>query len=113
MDHAHRWRATNKVFALVCECGLVYHDWLLAEVDRLKKPASSDDVAVLRIQLDEALVESAALRTQIDEAQAESTRLRALLDTADREGVDLRTQLDEAKQQLEKQAQEVANKIAL
>lgn len=92
MDHAHQWRATSKVFALVCECGLVYHEWLVAEVDRLKAPssASGDDVAVLRIQIDEAL--------------AESDKLRA-------GNASLRAQLDEAKQQLEKQAQEITNHV--
>jgi hypothetical protein len=78
MSHAHHWRATNKIFALVCECGTVYHEWLLAEIDRLKAagasaaPAvSAEEVAALRAQLAEAQRDREALRAQLDEAQKE------------------------------------------
>lgn len=78
MDHAHHWRATSKVFALVCECGTAYHEWLLAEIERLKTataplpPAvSAEEVATLRAQLEEARSQSAALRAELDEARQE------------------------------------------
>lgn len=78
MSHAHHWRTTSKIFALVCECGIVYHDWLLAEIDRLKAagvpvtPAvSAEEVAALRTQLADAQRERDALRAQLDEAQKE------------------------------------------
>ena len=124
MHHAHQWRATSKVFALVCECGLVYHEWLVAEVDRLKAPSSTsgDDVAVLRIQLDEALAEADKLRAQlgeVDQRAAENHRIhekviaesRERFEAVHAENSSLRAQLDEAKQQLEKQAQEVTNHV--
>lgn len=77
--HTHHWRATSKVFALVCECGTVYHDWLLAEVDRLKvtaptpppPPGPSEEVITLRAQLEEARSETAKLRADLDEAKRE------------------------------------------
>lgn len=78
MSHAHHWRTTSKVFALVCECGIVYHDWLLAEIDRLKATGvpvtptvSAEEIAALRSQLEEARRERDALRAQLDEAQKE------------------------------------------
>jgi hypothetical protein len=78
MSHAHHWRATNKIFALVCECGIVYHEWLLAEIDRLKAagavavPAvSAEEIAALRTQLADAQRDRDALRAQLDEAQKE------------------------------------------
>ena len=76
MEHAHHWRATSKVFALVCECGVVYHDWLVAEIDRLKKSGaapviSAEEVAALRAQLEAARTETATLRAELDEAKRE------------------------------------------
>lgn len=83
MEHAHYWRATSKVFAMVCECGVVYHDWLVAEIGLLKKgavaaapppaaaPASIEEVAALRAQLEEARREAASLRGELDEARRE------------------------------------------
>jgi predicted nucleic acid-binding Zn-ribbon protein len=86
MSHAHHWRATSKVFALVCECGVVYHDWLLAEVDRMKKEAiasqsvpSAEEITALRAQLEEARRERDALRGELDEARKElETRAAAI-----------------------------------
>jgi hypothetical protein len=54
MEHKHQWRATSKVFALVCECGVVYHDWLKVEIEKLKAASSSQEVAELRTGLEEA-----------------------------------------------------------
>ena len=79
MEHAHHWRATSKVFARVCDCGVAYHEWLLTEnewllteVDRLKAapPAlSSTEESALREQLEEARREATALRAELDEAR--------------------------------------------
>ena len=83
MDHAHHWRATSKVFARVCDCGLAYHDWLLmenewllTEVDRLKAaapttPGPNEDVVALRVQLEEARSESVKLRAELAAAKRE------------------------------------------
>ena len=83
MDHAHHWRATSKVFARVCDCGLAYHDWLLmenewllTEVDRLKAappttPGPNEEVIALRTQLEEARSESVKLRAELDAAKRE------------------------------------------
>ena len=75
MSHAHHWRATSKIFALMCECGTVYHDWLLAEIDRLKTastaPGPSEEVTTLRAQLEEARRETTAVRAELDEAKRE------------------------------------------
>jgi hypothetical protein len=75
MSHAHHWRATSKVFALVCECGTTYHEWLLAEIDRLKATAAptqpAEEVLALRAQLEELRRESAGLREQLEEARRE------------------------------------------
>ena len=84
MDHAHHWRATSKVFARVCDCGLAYHDWLLmenewllTEVDRLKAaaapttPGPSEEVVTLRVQLEEARSASVTLRAELDAAKRE------------------------------------------
>ena len=83
MDHAHHWRATSKVFARVCDCGLAYHDWLLmenewllTEVDRLKAaapttPGPNEEVVTLRAQLEEARGASVKLRAELDEAKRE------------------------------------------
>lgn len=85
MDHAHHWRATSKVFARVCDCGVTYHDWLLmenewllTEVDRLKAvptaptaPSSTEEITTLRAQLEEVRQEAATLRTDLDVARRE------------------------------------------
>ena len=41
MAHDHKFRATSKVFALRCECGVVYHDWLKEQLQALKMPQAS------------------------------------------------------------------------
>jgi hypothetical protein len=73
--HTHHWRTTSKVFALVCECGTIYHDWLLAEVDRLKAVSTasgpSEEVITLRAQLEEARSEAVKLRGELDETKRE------------------------------------------
>lgn len=77
MDHKHHWRATSKVFALVCECGTAYHEWLLAEVERLKSASSPPEpavIAALNEQLAEVRRERDALRAELDEARAELER---------------------------------------
>lgn len=63
-DHDHKWRATTKIFALVCECGEVYHDWLKAQLTKLAAATTSDEVVDLRAQLKEA---KAALEKQAEE----------------------------------------------
>jgi hypothetical protein len=89
MEHTdHHWRATSKVFALLCECGVVYHDWLQVEIEKLRAAAAagaapaptgpSEETITLRAQLEEARREAATLRTQLAEA-------RAVIDEATRE----------------------------
>jgi hypothetical protein len=86
MDHAHHWRATSKVFALTCECGIVYHDWLLAEVERLKTAAapaspsiSAEEVAALRTQLNDVCRERDMLLAELVEARAELEKQAAAI----------------------------------
>jgi hypothetical protein len=78
MEHEHHWRATSKVFALVCECGIAYHEWLLTEIDQLKVASVSpppqgpnEEVVALRAQLEEARREAGSLRAELDEARRE------------------------------------------
>ena len=94
MTHAHHWRATSKVFARVCDCGVTYHDWLLmenewllSEVDSLKAAVqtssttsnSTEEVTALRAQLEEARREVAALRADLDLAHRElATRAKSV-----------------------------------
>ena len=87
MEHTHHWRATSKVFARVCDCGVAYHDWLLTEnewllteVDRLTAAPlalSSVEESTLRAQLEEARREAAILRAELDEARRELVEARA------------------------------------
>jgi len=73
-QHAHHWRATSKVFALVCECGIIYHDWLVVEIDRLKQPTApvqGDTVFALQTQLEETRKERDVLRAELEEARRE------------------------------------------
>jgi DNA-binding FadR family transcriptional regulator len=51
MAHDHKFRATSKVFALQCECGVVYHDWLKEQLQALKMPASPLVEQQLRAEL--------------------------------------------------------------
>ena len=80
MEHAHHWRATSKVFARVCDCGVAYHDWLLTEnewllteIERLKAvPAalsSTEEITTLRVQLEEARREAATFCADLDVAR--------------------------------------------
>jgi hypothetical protein len=80
MTHTqHHWRATNKVFALVCECGLVYHEWLQIEIEKLRSAAAaplaptgpSEETIALRVQLEETQREVTTLRTQLDGVKSE------------------------------------------
>jgi hypothetical protein len=67
-DHVHKWRATTKIFALACECGAVYHDWLKDQLAKLSAAASSsEETAKLRAELEEAKV---ALEKQAGEITA-------------------------------------------
>lgn len=96
MDHAHHWRATTKVFALVCECGLVYHECLLAEIDTLKAALTAsmpsvtplitptEDTNLLRAELQQAQLATVTMREELDAARRESEKLRAELDEANR-----------------------------
>jgi hypothetical protein len=87
-DHAHHWRATSKIFALACECGIIYHDWLLGEIDRLRKSAVSSDDAMLR---------EMTLSEELSKARREIENLRAMI--------------DEAKHELETGAAEIADML--
>lgn len=94
MTHAHHWRATSKVFARVCDCGVAYHDWLLmenewllSEVDSLKAavqtspatPNSTEEITALRAQLEKVQREAAELRSDLDLAHRElATRTKSV-----------------------------------
>jgi DNA repair exonuclease SbcCD ATPase subunit len=86
--HAHQWRATSKVFALVCECGTVYHDWLKAEIEKLRTASSPQEANALRAELDIKRAELEAARRELDAAHAA---------------------LDEARRELERRAAEIAD----
>lgn len=109
MEHAHHWRATSKVFALVCDCGVACHEALAAEIEQLKAatPTAPADVGVPRAQLEEAVREATALRTQLEEAVREAPVLRAQLEEARREATALRAELDEVRRDLEARAKVV------
>jgi DNA repair exonuclease SbcCD ATPase subunit len=91
MEHTHQWRATSKVFALVCECSVVYHDWLKAEIEKLRTAASSAEADELRAKLVARDAELNAARAELDAAHAA---------------------LDEARRELERQAAEIANAVS-
>ena len=99
MEHAHHWRATSKVFARVCDCGVAYHDWLLmenewllSEVDSLKAAVqtsstasnSTEEITALRAQLEEVRREAAALRADLDLAHRELAARAKNIDPASR-----------------------------
>jgi uncharacterized protein (DUF3084 family) len=91
MEHSHQWRATSKVFALVCECGVVYHDWLKAEIEKLRNAnASPQDANALRVELNNKQAELDAARRELDAAHAA---------------------LDEARRELERQAAEITDTV--
>jgi len=91
MEHKHQWRATSKVFALVCECSAVYHDWLKTEIEKLRSSSSVPQEA------DELRAKLNAQRVELDAARAE-------LDTA-------HAALDEARRELEVRAAEIADAV--
>jgi hypothetical protein len=82
-DHPHHWRATSKIFALVCDCGLTYHEWLLAEIERLKTAAgpsaAAAEITTLNDQLAEVRRERDALRADLDEARETLERQAAAI----------------------------------
>jgi septal ring factor EnvC (AmiA/AmiB activator) len=104
MDHKHHWRATSKVFALVCDCGEVCHEWLSKEVDRITSngqaviapmpmlPPIVDNSAHLEATIQQLNVEVVALREQLAVAQRETAELKPQLETAKRELDTLRAQ---------------------
>lgn len=108
-DHAHQWRATSRVFALVCECGTVYHNWLLAEIDKLKASATADaDPArshLTRDEVNKLLVDLCEAQAGAASAQNEAAALRAELDhvrhALELQAIALRAELDEAKHAIE------------
>lgn len=115
-DHTHRWRATSKVFALVCDCGTVYHNWLLAEIDKLKAttatPPEPLEPYITQADLDNATAVTDRLHEELAKlrasSQAEIDRLRVALESAQHESTALRGELHEARLALEVQAEEVA-----
>lgn len=119
-DHTHRWRATSKVFALVCDCGTSYHDWLLTEIEKLKVvaalPPAPLEPYITQADIDNATAvmdrlheELAKLRTS---SQVEIDRLRIALESAQHESTALRAELHDARAALEIQAEEVTAAIA-
>jgi len=120
MEHAHHWRATSKVFALVCDCGVAYHEALVAEIEHLHTvqlqlktatPAATVEVGDLRAQLEEAAREATALRAQLEEAAREAPALRTQLEEARREATALRAELDEARRELDVHAKKVSSQL--
>jgi HAMP domain-containing protein len=91
MEHTHQWRATSKVFALVCECSVVYHDWLKAKIEKLQTAASPTEANELRAKLNAQGAELNTARAELDAAHAA---------------------LDEARRELERQAAVIADMLS-
>lgn len=108
-DHTHQWRATSKVFALVCACGVPYHEWLLTEIEKLKATAAQPmEPFVTQEEVDRIQGDLLALRVS---SQKEIEQLRAALSSAQLEGTILRSELEDARRELEVQAEEVTAAI--
>jgi len=116
IDHVHQWRATTKVFALVCECGTAYHEWLLTEIERLKVAASTppEPLEPFITQDDVDRVRS-TMQEEIDQlragSQVELERLSTALTAVQTENAALRAEIEEARRELEVQAEEVAGAL--
>lgn len=87
MDHEHHWRATNKVFAKVCDCGAIYHDWFTAQLVPLivtqgTLPPIVDVRAALEGTIQQLTREVSTLRDQLAAALAEVGALQPALATA-------------------------------
>jgi septal ring factor EnvC (AmiA/AmiB activator) len=99
MEHKHHWRATSKVFALVCDCGEVCHEYLSKEMDRITSNAQAviAPVAELPPPIDVA----ASFEATIQQLNSDVLTLRSLLDAAQREVAELKPQLETARRELE------------